>query len=53
MPHYTAAWDNTMPAGLDVSVPARPFEETLCGLVQREVLEPDVFRHFFGAVAQD
>lgn len=49
MPHYSSAWDNTMPAGLDVLVPAEPFQETLSGLVQREVREPDVFRHFFGA----
>lgn len=46
---YRAAWDNTLPADLDVLVPAQPFHETLSGLVQREVLEPDVFRHFFGA----
>lgn len=50
-PHYSPAWDNTLPADLDVRMPARPFEETLSGLVQREVLEPDVFRHFFGATA--
>jgi hypothetical protein len=49
MPHYSSAWDNTLPADLDVLVPAEPFQETLSGLVQREVLEPDVFRHFFGA----
>jgi hypothetical protein len=48
-PRYSSAWDNTLPADLDVLVPAQPFEETLNGLVQREVLEPDVFRHFFGA----
>jgi hypothetical protein len=51
MPYYSAAWDNTLPADLDVRMPAQPFEETLSGLVQREVLEPDVFRHFFGATA--
>ena len=48
---YTSAWDNTLPADLDLLVPAQPFRETLHGLVQREVLEPDVFRHFFGATA--
>jgi hypothetical protein len=46
---YGSAWDNTLPADLDVLVPGQPFRETLSGLVQREVLEPDVFRHFFGA----
>jgi hypothetical protein len=51
LPHYTSAWDNTLPADLDVLIPAQPFEETLSGLVQREVLEPDVFRHFFGEAA--
>ena len=50
-PKYSAAWDNTLPADLDVLVPAEPFQETLTGLVQREVLEPDVFRHFFGDTA--
>ena len=49
--HYSSAWDNTLPADLDLLVPAQPFRETLHGLVQREVLEPDVFRHFFGATA--
>jgi hypothetical protein len=51
MPRYTAAWDNTLPAELDSLLPTQPFEETLSGLVQREVYEPDVFRHFFGELA--
>ena len=51
MPYFSSAWDNTMPADLDVLAPTQPFQETLSGLVQREVLEPDVFRHFFGATA--
>ena len=46
-----SAWDNTMPANLDLLVPGQPFLETLHGLVQREVHEPDVFRHFFGTTA--
>ncbi len=50
-PRYTSAWVNTLPADLDSLLPAQPFEETLSGLVQREVHEPDVFRHFFGELA--
>jgi hypothetical protein len=43
-----SAWDNTMPADLLSIAPSQPYRETLSGLVTREVLEPDVFRHFFG-----
>lgn len=46
---FNSAWDNTAPAELDDLPPPEPFQETLSGLVQREVHEPDVFRHFFGA----
>ncbi len=46
-----SAWDNTMPADLLSSAPSQPYRETLSGLVTREVLEPDVFRHFFGSSA--
>jgi hypothetical protein len=46
---FNSAWDNTAPADLDALPPPEPFQETLSGLVQREVHEPDVFRHFFGA----
>ena len=42
-------WDATRPAGLDASVPSQPFREPVNGLAIREVNEPDVFRHFFGA----
>jgi hypothetical protein len=53
--HYTpvAPWDNTMPADLLSLTPSQPYRETLTGLVTREVLEPDVFRHFFGPAAAD
>jgi hypothetical protein len=44
-----AAWDNTMPADLLSITPTQPFNETLSGLATREVHEPEVFRHFFGA----
>ena len=45
------AWDLTMPADLEKErrPASRPFEEPLRGLSMREVIEPDVFRHFFGA----
>jgi hypothetical protein len=46
---HGSAWDNTMPSDLLSLVPTEPFRETLDGLATREVNEPDVFRHFFGA----
>ena len=42
-------WDATRPAELEVAVPSQPFREPVDGLAIREVNEPDVFRHFFGA----
>jgi hypothetical protein len=42
-------WDATRPADLDVPVPSQPFREPVDGMAIREVLEPDVFRHFFGS----
>ena len=42
-------WDATRPAGLDVTAPSQPFREPVDGVAIREVTEPDVFRHFFGA----
>ena len=42
-------WDSTRPAVFEASVPSRPFREPLQGLAIREVDEPDIFRHFFGA----
>jgi hypothetical protein len=51
-PHYTGAWDNTQPANLDLLAPPQPFQESLSGLATREVYEPEVFRHFFGATVQ-
>jgi hypothetical protein len=42
-------WDSTRPAALDAPVVSAPFREPLEGVAIREVLEPDVFRHFFGA----
>jgi hypothetical protein len=46
----TRPWDATLPAELDGEVVSEPFRETLKGLATREVSEPDVFRHFFGAL---
>ena len=41
-------WDTTRPAELERPAPSQPFREPLKGVAIREVLEPDVFRHFFG-----
>ena len=51
MAHKATTWDLTMPADLekDKRPASRPFSEPLRGLSMREVIEPDVFRHFFGA----
>ena len=46
---FTATWDTTMAAEFDAIPPSTPFRETLGGLGVREVTEPDVFQHFFGA----
>lgn len=45
----TPVWTETVPACLDPLTVSEPFHETVAGLATREVLEPDVFRHFFGA----
>ncbi len=42
-------WNTTMAADFDAIPPSQPFRETLSGLQMREVNEPDVFQHFFGA----
>jgi hypothetical protein len=44
-----APWDATCPAELDTAAPSTPFREPVDGVAVREVNEPDVFRHFFGA----
>ena len=41
-------WDSTRPAELEPAVASGPFREPLDGVAIREVVEPDVFRHFFG-----
>lgn len=44
-----AAWHATRPAAFDTTAQPQPFREALEGLAIREVTEPDLFRHFFGA----
>lgn len=46
---FGTTWDATMPAAFDAIPPSQPFREALSGLAMREVNEPDVFQHFFGA----
>jgi hypothetical protein len=42
-------WDATMPAEFDPTpVVSQPFREAMAGVSMREVIEPDVFHHFFG-----
>lgn len=48
-----ASWDNTLPATFDPAPVSAPFREAFEGLATREVIEPDVFRHFFGRGATD
>ena len=42
-------WDATCPVEFDPAPRSQPFAEPLRGMAMREVNEPDVFRHFFGA----
>ncbi len=42
-------WDATRPAALEPMSVSQPFREPLEGVAIREVMEPDVFRHFFGS----
>jgi len=48
-PQAGRPWDSTRPAAFEASVPSKPFREPLEGVAIREVDEPGVFRHFFGA----
>jgi len=45
---FDSPWGATMPAALDPAPISRPFVEQLAGLSTREVVEHDVFLHFFG-----
>jgi hypothetical protein len=48
-PTAGSPWDSTRPAELETAVVSAPFREPFEGMAIREVSEPDVFRHFFGA----
>ena len=51
-PTFGPVWVDTAPVGLDPLLPSEPLRETeQGGLDAREIREPDVFRHFFGAGA--
>jgi hypothetical protein len=51
-PSVAPVWLETAPGALDPLIPSGPLRETeLGGLDSREIIEPDVFRHFFGAHA--
>jgi hypothetical protein len=48
-PSASPVWLETMPAILDPLIPSSPLADThIEGLAAREIVEPDVFRHFFG-----
>lgn len=49
-PSRAPVWVETMPAIFDPLQPSAPLADTrINGLASREIVEPDVFRHFFGA----
>lgn len=49
-PPATPVWTETLPAIFDPLQPSGPLADTrINGLATREIVEPDVFRHFFGA----
>jgi hypothetical protein len=49
-PSATPVWVETLPAGFDPLPPSAPLADTrISGLASREIIEPDVFKHFFGA----
>ena len=50
MPTVAPVWQETAPAALDPLQASGPLRDTqLDGLSAREIIEPDVFKHFFGA----
>lgn len=49
-PSAAPVWVDTAPAALDPLQPSAPLRDTaLDGVATREIVEPDVFKHFFGA----
>jgi hypothetical protein len=52
-PPLAPVWVETMPSVLDPLLPSEPLADTrIDGLSAREIIEPDVFRHFFGGRAR-
>ena len=48
-PPVAPAWVETKPASLDPLIASEPLHDSeLAGLATREIVEPEVFRHFFG-----
>lgn len=48
-PSFAPVWVETKPSEFDPLAPSEPLRETeVGGLDAREIVEPDVFRHFFG-----
>jgi hypothetical protein len=45
---FESPWSATMPAALEPVPCSQLFVERLSGLATREVIEPDLFQHFFG-----
>ena len=45
---FESPWIATMPVALESDPCPQLFVERLSGLATREVIEPDLFRHFFG-----
>lgn len=51
-PTVAPVWTETMPAIFDPLTPSAPLADThINGLASREIMEPDVFKHFFGGSA--
>jgi hypothetical protein len=46
---HSPVWVETEPSELDPAMTSEPLHDTeLAGLAAREIMEPEVFRHFFG-----
>lgn len=51
-PSVAPMWTETLPAIFDPLQPSEPLADThIHGLAARELIEPDLFRHFFGTGA--
>ena len=50
---FAPVWADTRPCAFDPLLPSEPLRETeLGGLDSREIVEPEVFRHFFGSAGR-